>query len=279
MRWGREMTYIVTSEWVKEQGEKVVIVDVRFSLQDADFGARTYARDHIENAFYFDLNKDLSSLAKEHGGNHPLPDIVIFSKLLGETGINQETPVVFYDVANDMFAARAWWLLHYLGHKKVYVLDGGYQAWQKAGYGVTAEVPGAIPTIFEVDILSDRTVSMEEVRNLKADSVLIDSRAFNRYTGEVEPMYPKPGHIPGAVNYFWKNVLDETGNWKNPAQLTGHFADLDKSAEVIVSCGSGVSACPNIIALKMTGFENVKLYPGSFSDWISYEENEVVTGE
>lgn len=272
------MNYIVTPEWVLGNQADLVIVDVRFSLQDTDAGREAYQAAHIPGAFYLDLNQDLSSQVREHGGNHPLPDEDVLSHKLGEIGIDQSKRVVLYDATNDMFAARAWWLLHYLGHEAVYVMDGGLAAWEAAGFSVTDEIPRAVATTFVPKLRANQTATMEEVRAKQGNTFIIDSRAYKRYTGEVEPMYAKRGHIPGATNYFWQDVLDTNGKWKTQAALEEHFSKLDKTAEVIVSCGSGVSACPNIIALKMAGYENVKLYPGSFSDWITYPENEVITG-
>lgn len=273
------MTYIVSADWIKEND--AVIVDVRFQLQDAACGYNAYKQGHIPGAFYLDLNKDLSGDPGVHGGNHPLPDIEVFAKKLGDIGINQNTPVVFYDAENDMYAGRAWWLLHYLGHESVYVLDGGLSAWEAAGNELTQELSQVKPTTFVPNILPEAIATMEEVRASvdQPEIVVIDSRAAKRYTGEVEPMYNKRGHIPGAKNYFFKGVLDANGRYKAADKLAEHFSGLDKNAEIIVSCGSGVSACPNIIGLKTVGFKNVKLYVGSFSDWISYDENELELGE
>lgn len=273
------MTFIVSANWVKEND--AVIVDVRFQLQDAEYGYKVYKEGHIPGAFYLDLNKDLSGEPGVHGGNHPLPNVETFANKLGDIGIDQQTPVVFYDEENDMYAGRAWWLLHYLGHEAVYVLDGGLAAWEAAGYELTREIPQANKTTFIPNVLPEATATMEEVKASidNPKTIVIDSRARQRFTGEVEPMYHKRGHIPGAKNYFFKGVLDDQGKYKATDKLVEHFAELDKKAEIIVSCGSGVSACPNVIGLKTAGFENVKLYVGSFSDWISYDENELELGE
>lgn len=249
------MTYSVSVDWVKQHNP--VIVDVRFKLQDDEYGSKAYKAGHIKGAFYLDLNKDLSGEPGKHGGNHPLPNVEVFTNKLGEIGIDRQTPVVFYDADNDMYAGRAWWLLHYLGHEAVYVLDGGFAAWEAAGYEVNQEIPQANAVTFVPDILPDATATMEEVRASAANpnTIVIDSRAAVRYSGEVEPMYDKRGHIPGAENYFFKDVLDESGKYKSAAALAGHFSGLDKNAEIIVSCGSGVSACPNVIGLKTAGFK------------------------
>lgn len=275
------MSYIVTANWLKENIHDVVVVDVRFDLFDEQAGVRAYKANHLPGAFYLHLNDDLSSERKKHGGSHPLPDVLTLAKTLGEIGIDEHKTVVFYDANNDMFAARAWWLLHYLGHPRTYLLDGGYNGWIEAGFDVTTKIQTATPVTFQPKPNEALIVSMEDVKKSvkQKNTIFIDSRAFERYTGEVEPLYEKSGHIPGATHYFWKDVLDENGKWKTTKALATHFKGLNKDAEIIVSCGSGVSACPNIIGLKMAGFTNVTLYPGSFSDWISYEENEVIQGE
>lgn len=279
------MSYIVTSEWLSERLEKqdnnLVIVDCRFELQSPDVGKRLYMDNHLPTAVYLDLNKDLSGPTQQHGGNHPLPDMHGFAKRLGNLGIDEKTTVVVYDQANEMYAPRLWWMLTYMGHEDVYVLDGGYEKWVAEGRTVTQEIVTRTPKVFTPHIQENEKVDMDEVKEKLSNqsAILIDSRAKNRYLGKVEPMYSKAGHIPGAKNYFFKGVLKDNGLWKNTQEIEVHFADLPKDQEIIVSCGSGVSACPNIIALKQAGYRNVKLYPGSYSDWISYEDNEVETRE
>ncbi|MUK89828.1 sulfurtransferase [Ornithinibacillus sp. L9] len=259
--------------------DETVVVDVRFQLNDTDAGRKAYVEGHIPGAVYLDLNKDLSGEVQKHGGNHPLPDSNEFSSKLGEIGIDHGTTVVVYDQQNDMFASRLWWLLQYMGHEKVYVLDGGYQCWVKQGNKVSVEIPTYAKKNFIPKVNEDEVVDIRKIKEniMSSNAVLIDSRSKERYLGKVEPLYAKAGHIPGARNFFWKEVLHEDGSWKDEDTLKEHFSSLDKGAEIIVSCGSGVSACPNILALKRIGFTNVKLYPGSYSDWISYEENRVET--
>ncbi|ASK61441.1 sulfurtransferase [Virgibacillus phasianinus] len=277
------MSYLVSIDWLKEQLEKqrddLAVVDVRFSLADPDKGRRAYEQGHIPGAMYLDLNRDLSGQVAEHGGNHPLPDIDVFAEKLGEIGIDQQTTVVIYDEKNDMFAARLWWLLDYLGHKQTYLLDGGFSRWVERGNVSTTAI--SIPTlkVFNPAVEKEKMVDINQVKERIKDrsAVLVDSRSKDRYLGKTEPMYAKAGHIPSAKNFFWKDVLEENGQWKNEAALQTNFKNLSKDDEIIVSCGSGVSACPNIIGLKMAGYKNVKLYPGSYSDWISYGENQVET--
>lgn len=275
------MSYMISPEkladWLEKSGEKIVIVDVRADLHDKDYGARKYAEDHLPGAHFLDLEKDLSGEVQEHGGNHPLPKVETFAEKLAEIGINNETQVVVYDDCANMFAPRAWFLLRHVGVEKVYVLDGGYEAWKEAGFDVTADIPSAKRVPFIPQANKDEIVSMADVKNRPDNVTLIDSRAYERYLGWEEPLYNKAGHIPGAVNYFWEDVIDENQRWKNDRLLTEHFKALSKDDTIIVSCGSGVSACANLLALRQIGYNNVKLYPGSFSDWISYEDNPIET--
>lgn len=273
------MSFLITVDRLKRRLENkqnnTVIIDVRFQLNDPDAGRKAYLEGHIPGAVYLDLNKDLSGKVEKHGGSHPLPDIDTLAAKIGHIGIDHETKVIIYDLNNDMFAARCWWLLHYMGHEKVYLLDGGLSAWVEAGNETTTALPKLEAKEFEPKLLEDEVVDITDVKERGEETILIDSRAKERYLGKSEPMYKKSGHIPGAKSFFWKGILAEDGSWKREKELEQHFAKLPKDAEIIVSCGSGVSACPNIIALKKIGFQHVKLYPGSFSDWISYDENEV----
>ena len=280
-----EMSYVVTEQWLKSRlennPEDTVIIDVRFNMDEPDAGKRAYMEGHIPHANYLDLNKDLSGTAQKHGGKRPLPDVDLFSEKLGEIGVTHEKSVVIYDQKNGIFAGRAWWLIHYLGHENVYVLAEGFNGWIEAGNSVTDEIIAQEKAVFEPRVRANEIVDMESVREnmTKKDAILIDSRSRERYLGKEETMHDKAGHIPGAKNFFWKDVLNEDGTYKNTGELSEIFSTLSKDEEIIVSCGSGISATPNILALKTLGYKNVKLYPGSFSDWISYEENELETKE
>lgn len=279
------MTYIVDASWLKNRLENdfvnTVVIDVRFKLNEAEAGKEAYLESHIPHAVYLDLDQDLSGPAGEHGGNRPLPDLDTIVGKLGAIGVDQDKKVVIYDQTNGIFAARAWWLLDYLGHEDVSVLAGGFKAWEEAGNEVTDAIIAKEPSVFTPQVRPNATADMEEVKaNIEEKkAVLIDSRSHERYRGKSETMHAKAGHIPGAKNYFWKNVLNDDGTYKDKEALEENFASLSKDDEIIVSCGSGVSACPNILALKMLGYENVKLYPGSFSDWISYDDNPLETKE
>ncbi len=279
------MSYVITEQWLKNRlennPEDTVVIDVRFNMNEPGAGKQAYMEGHIPHAAYLDLNEDLSGPAEKHGGKRPLPDVTLFSEKLGVIGVNDEKPVVIYDQKNGIFAARAWWLIHYLGHEKVYVLEGGFKGWVEAGNEVTDEITEKERAVFAPRVRADEIVDMKRVREniTEKSAVLIDSRSRERYLGNEETMHDKAGHIPGAKNFFWKNVLNEDGTYKNETELSENFSSLSKDQEIIVSCGSGISATPNILVLKTLGYKNIKLYPGSFSDWISYEENELETKE
>lgn len=264
------------ANWL-ESNEKVVVIDVRADLQDEYYGKRLYEQAHIPGASFLDLEKDLSGEVKKHGGNHPLPDLATFAKKVSNLGVCANSTVVVYDQGAHMFAPRAWFLLQHIGLKNVYVLDGGYQAWQAEGFSVTEEVPNITRGNLHVQADKEEIVSMKDVSDRAADVTLIDSRAYERYRGIEEPLYARAGHIPGAVNYDWEDVFDEQGYWKTIPALEEHFQSLAKDGVTFVSCGSGVSACVNILALHRLGYEQVKLYAGSFSDWISYENQPLET--
>lgn len=277
------MKYFIEKEWLlkKIDNENVRIADCRFKLGSPDEGRTLYDLNHIPNAVYFDLEKDLSGPVKDHGGRHPLPDPDQLKHTLEQAGISRETIVIAYDGGEGAFASRFWWLLRYLGHEQVYVLNGGYKEWINSDYPVKSEVPVFEPVSYKLDLKSDILASYAEVKELvqrRDEAVLIDSREAKRYLGIEEPIDKKAGHIPGAINKVWLDAY-ENGRFKEVAEQEKRFADIDKSKPVIVYCGSGVTAAPNFLALKEAGYNNVKLYAGSFSDWISYEENEIESVE
>ncbi|WP_348620177.1 sulfurtransferase [Paenibacillus polymyxa] len=281
------MKSIVSKRWLLARlyEPDMIIADCRSLLGQAGAGRTQFNEDHIPGAVHFDLEEDLTAPLGEHGGRHPLPDVNTLAARLSRAGINASSRIVAYDDQGGMMASRFWWLLRYLGHEQVYVLEEGYSAWKEAKFPVTSDQPIRIPSTFTPNVQPQMLTNMQEVHRVSKDSlpggssILIDSRERPRYLGLEEPIDQAAGHIPGAVNFFWKEVLDEQGSFKNAEQLQQHFADLDPNAEIIVYCGSGVSACPNVLALNEAGFSKVRLYPGSWSDWISYEENPVATGE
>lgn len=277
------MDFVVNKEWLIEnlENEEVKIIDCRYDLANSDLGKNLYQESHIPGAFHFDLKEQLSAPVSKHGGRHPLPDLNQFKKDIEKVGIDHSKTVIAYDAGGAMYASRFWWLLKYLGHEKVYVLNEGFAGWLEAEYPVTKDIPKSHPVKYEVNIQEDMLASVKEVKdiveNKKKHPILIDSRAHERYLGEVEPIDKVAGHIPGAINKVWDEGLCD-GSFKSNAEQQERFAELDTEEPVIVYCGSGVSATPNYIALKMAGFTNVKLYAGSYSDWVSYHDNEVEKG-
>ncbi|MEK3777335.1 sulfurtransferase [Paenibacillus sp. FSL K6-4396] len=277
------MKNIVSMRWLlaRMYEPDVVIADCRFLLGQPEAGRQAYEAGHIPGAVYLDLEKDLSSPVSAHGGRHPLPDPAVLASRLSKAGIGSNSRIVAYDDQGGMNASRLWWLLRYIGHEQVYIMDEGFSAWQNAKFPVTQDVPVQIPSSFEVNLQPQMLASIQDVQQVSVtgSAVLIDSRDARRYAGLEEPIDAKAGHIPGAVNYFWKDVLDWDGRWTDTGVLEERFSKLDKDGAIIVYCGSGVSACPNVIALEEAGFSNVRLYSGSWSDWISYEENPVAIGD
>jgi thiosulfate/3-mercaptopyruvate sulfurtransferase len=272
------MNYIVEATWLNEhiQDETVRIIDCRFDLSDPSWGQTQYEQEHIPNALFFDLDKDLSGEVTVHGGRHPLPDLDLFIERLADAGIDQDTTVIAYDSQHGAMASRFWWMLTYLGHQKVYVLNGGFPEWKRQNLPTTADIPVFTRKNFIAYPEQEMLVRMQDVKKRLEehhDFILIDSRESQRYKGLEEPIDKKAGHIPSAINHFWKDSVTTEGQEYQEAR----FASLDKEREIIVYCGSGVTACPNVLALKMAGFHNVKLYGGSWSDWISYEDNPIVS--
>ncbi|WP_414566699.1 MULTISPECIES: sulfurtransferase [unclassified Anabaena] len=267
--------FVVSPTWLFEHlhDSQVVIVDCRFSLADPQLGQQQYQASHIEGAYYLDLNQDLSSPVGKHGGRHPLPNLIDLANKLSAIGIDsQNSFVVAYDDSRLAFASRLWWLLRYLGHEQVAVLDGGFAGWQKAGYVVTNVIPQPQKGTFNPQIITELVVDIETVKKCQdsPDVVLVDSREGDRYRGEREPIDKIAGHIPGAVNYPWQEVTNASGYLLTPAQQRQRWEKLESAKEVLVYCGSGVTACVNLLSLELANIHTGKLYAGSWSDWISY---------
>ncbi|WP_122585841.1 sulfurtransferase [Pseudomonas viridiflava] len=269
----------------RQQRPGLVILDCRSALEDPDYGQRSYAQGHIEGARFADLNRDLSSpVVKGRTGRHPLPDSDTLVERLRAWGINNDSDIVLYDDGPGMYAARAWWLLAWLGKREgVYLLDGGLKAWHAAGLPLSLDAPGGEPGDFtgEPDMSLVLSASRLQGRLGRPEMTLIDARTEARFRGEVEPIDPVAGHIPGAQCVAFNENLGPDGRFLPPEQLKQRFAEKlqGRSAESLVSyCGSGVTACHNLFALCLAGYPLGTLYAGSWSEWIVDPEREVATG-
>ena len=264
---------VVSADWLHSHlhDPQVIIVDCRFALMDRDLGRKQYQESHIEGAYYLDLNLDLSSPVQKYGGRHPLPDFEQLATKLSGMGVTSgETRVVVYDDSRFAFASRLWWLLRYMGHEQVAVLDGGFAGWQAQNYAVNAEIPPAKFGKFIPKLQLDWVVDIETVKARKdlPEVMLVDAREGDRYRGEREPIDPIAGHIEGAINYPWMELTNAQGFVI--ADQSDRWAQFKNAEEVIVYCGSGVTACVDLLALKLAGLQTGKLYAGSWSDWCAY---------
>ncbi len=256
------------------------LVDVRFSLADPDAGRRAYEHGHLPGAVFLDLERDLSGPLGPHGGRHPLPEPQQLAEALGAAGIGADAWVVAYDDADGMVAGRLWWLLRWLGHERVQVLEGGVQAWQATGgpWGTTRERPA--PTEFvprpRAGMMVDRDWLLEHGRD--PGVVVVDARAPERYRGEVEPIDPRGGHIPGAINLPYAGNL-EAGRFRSLEELADRFRSPAGADTVVLYCGSGVSAAHDLMVLEACGVRGARLYPGSWSDWVSFDDAQVALGD
>jgi len=260
------------------------IVDCRFDLGNPAAGEMAYAAGHLRGAHYLHLDRDLAGVKTGCNGRHPLPDRATLANTLAARGLNPQQQVVIYDAQGGMFAARAWWLLRWLGHEAVAVLDGGLQAWQAAGFPLTQEAPLTTPGHFSAGASLQKTVDISVVqRNLSThEFTVIDARAPDRYRGENETLDPVGGHIPGALNRFFKNNLADDGRFKPAAALRDEFNALLSGVtpeHVILQCGSGVTACHHALALEIAGLRGAALYPGSWSEWCADAARPVATGD
>jgi thiosulfate/3-mercaptopyruvate sulfurtransferase len=256
----------------------VVVCDVRSYLADHDQGAREYSEGHVPGARFVDLHRDLADVTRRGAGRHPLPAPTAFTALLGHLGITPGTHVVAYDAAAGATAARLWWMLRSIGHTAASVLDGGWRAWLAAGGAVSTDVPDVAPTEYPPATEWTGTASADEVAAAIAagTAVVVDSRAPERYRGEEEPLDPRAGHVPGAVNVFHVANIDSDGRFRRGADLADRFAAVGTAP--IVYCGSGVTACHNLLAMDIVGVPGGRLYPGSWSEWSSDPERPGAVG-
>lgn len=251
----------------------LVLVDCRHQLTAPDWGRQEWTAGHIDHAAHLDLDADLSGPKTGSNGRHPLPEVGVLARTLGRLGIAAGVDVVAYDQDTGMFASRLWWLLRWLGHDSVAVLDGGLAKWRAEGRPLSTAVPNRAPREFRPAPRPQMVASVADVAAIlgDADWRLLDARAPERYRGDTEPLDRVAGHIPGAANRFYlANLVD--GTFKAPAELrTALAADLGAVPpnQAICYCGSGVTACHNLLALEHAGLVGARLYPGSWSEWCS----------
>ena len=269
-------TPLVDIQWLQAhlKNPNLVIIDCRFALSDPQKGRQDYLSGHIPGATYLDLEQDLSSPVEQHGGRHPLPDLDAFVRKLERLGISSQpaTSVIAYDATKGAFAARLWWLLRFLGHEAVAVLDGGFPAWQAAKLPLTSAIPressGHFTPVLQTDWVVDRAaiIAAQTQRN----KALIDARSPERYQGLHEPIDPIAGAIPQAANFFWQTNLNEEGYFKSSVELAQLWQSMPPADESLYYCGSGVTACVNLLAQAILQNTMPRLYVGGWSDWCSY---------
>lgn len=261
-----------------------VIFDCRFALDDPEWGRQEYRRSHIPGARYAHLDEDLAGPKRPDTGRHPLPDPGSFSRWLGDQGVDAGKQVVAYDQDGGAFAARLWWMLRWLGHQAVAVLDGGWAAWSESGYALSDEAPNPTRTRFEARVNDRLWLTSEQLEAALGENRvrLIDARGAARFRGDSEPIDPVAGHVPGAVNLPFTENLDERGRFTEARKLRERFqAVLDdvSSRDAVHMCGSGVTACHNLLAMEVAGLADSKLYAGSWSEWIADPERSVAKGD
>lgn len=261
-----------------------VVVDCRFELSEPKAGRLAYEQGHIPGAHYIDLEHDLSAPRSPGSGRHPLPQETVLCATLGRYGITKDTQVIAYDGANGVYASRVWWLMRWLGHKAVAVLDGGFKAWCESGYPVSLRVDPVASALYQGRGGQMRTVGTAEVVAVtlgQRPGVLVDARGAARFRGETEPFDPVAGHIPTALNRPFTQNLMSNERFESPAALRAAFMKLlngNDPAQAIHYCGSGVSACHNVLAMVVAGLEPAVLYPGSWGAWVSDSARPVARG-
>ena len=260
----------------------LVIVDCRFSLLDPNLGEQSWRRSHIPGAAYAHLERVLSDMSRKGEGRHPWPDAETFCAKLGRWDIAPGSQVVAYDDADGAYAARLWFLLRMLGHEKVAVLDGGWKRWTSLGLPASSLPRESAGQYYSATFDGARLLDADAVEaHLAADGVLIDARAAARFRGEEEPLDRVAGHVPGAVNRPYAQNMGADGRFKTAMQLADEYRALlagRDPSEVVAMCGSGVTACHNLLAMERAGLRGARLFPGSWSGWISDTSRPVAAG-
>lgn len=272
-----DVSPLIQVEELAADTARYLVFDCRTSLADHNAGRRAYLAGHLPGALFADLEQDLSA-EPGAGGRHPLPDREDFIHQVQQWGVNADSRVVCYDDAGGAFAARLWWMFRWLGHARVQVLDGGLGAWLAADKPLSTEIPSPSPGNFQVKAPLTRICAADDID--ASSQLLLDARDGARFRGEVEPIDRIAGHIPGAVSAPFNENLDQ-GRFREPSVLNSRFAQLGASdnSAIVCYCGSGVTAAHNILALRVAGYPEPALYPGSWSGWISDPDRPIATGE
>jgi thiosulfate/3-mercaptopyruvate sulfurtransferase len=269
----RFTTFISTAELSSHlDNPSWAVIDCRFDLDDPEKGEREYLDSHIPGALYAHLDRDLAAPASPALGRHPLPDTHELVNTFSQWGIDSDVQVVAYDNRGGGFAARLWWMLRYLSHEKVAVLSGGFPAWEKMGLPLRSGRETRPPRTFRANVQPHMLATAKDVLTQigQEEMLLVDSRAPERYRGEEEPFDPIAGHIPGAQNHFWQKNLDADGHIRRRKFLHDEWEQVlsGKTPDrAIFYCGSGVTACLNLLSMAHAGFEGAKLFVGSWSQW------------
>lgn len=273
---------ISVADLAKQLGTaELVIFDCRHELTNPEFGPKAYAESHVPGARFAHVDRDLAGPLTGKNGRHPLPEATAFIAWLGRMGVGNGSQVVGYDQAGGTYAARLWWMLRWVGHQNVAVVDGGWQAWTGAGHPVTKDLPAPRPAKFSGKPDRSWVDAATIARHLDSNEmVLIDARSNERFHGRNETIDPVAGHIPGALNRFFKENLNAQGFFKSPDKLRAEYKSLVGDAppeKVVHQCGSGVSAAHNLLAMEIAGIKGSRLYPGSWSEWIADPSRPITT--
>jgi len=276
---GVHMKNIVSQQWLINNllNEDLIILDVRWDLNNPSKGFSEYEKNHIKGAHFVSLEEIMTGELGAHGGRHPLPSMDKFIEDMKSLGITDDSKVVIYDDGDLAMAGRLWWLLKYIGKNDVCVLEGGMKHWIDNNLEVTNKAVGPKPSnSLSLNINNSMEVHMDYVKSVVNSNniAIIDSRAIERYSGQIEPLDKIPGHIPNSLNYPWTNLVTD-GKIMSIEDLRDYFEPLKKFEEIIVHCGSGVTGTVNILFMEEIGL-NPKLYVGGYSDWVSYADNVVI---
>ena len=279
-------TTVVSAEQLAEHlsDPNWIVFDCRFTLTNTEAGKLAYQQSHIPGARYVHLDNDMSSPVTSHSGRHPLPDVNLLSEKLSNWGVDSSKQVVVYDDSFGSMAVKMWWLLRWLGHNNVALLDGGLPKWMKQKHPVSVDLPQIIPAQFIPHLHEEMVANTSEVEGARKERcrMIVDARPEQRFAGEREPLDKVAGHIPGAVNWVFEENLDFDGTYLPADELREAYLKLlqgVKPEHTIHSCGSGVTACHNMLAMEIAGLPSGKLYAGSWSEWITDPSRPVATGE